>query len=70
MKAEVAQQVTLLELTELDAELSRLAHRAAHLPEQQHLDEVRSSERGAADRLAALGIQERNSVAPYLSKTV
>lgn len=56
MKAEVAQQVTLLELTELDAELSRLAHRAAHLPEQQHLDEVRSSERGAADRLAALGI--------------
>ena len=56
MKAEVAQHVTLLELTELDAELSRLAHRAAHLPEQQHLDEVRSSERSAADRLAALGI--------------
>ena len=56
VKAEVAQQVTLLELTELDAELSRLAHRAAHLPEQQHLDEVRSRERSAADRLAALGI--------------
>ena len=56
MKAEVAQQVTLLELTELDAELSRLGHRAAHLPEQQHLEEVRSSERSAADRLAALGI--------------
>jgi predicted nucleic acid-binding Zn-ribbon protein len=56
MKAEVAQQITLLELTELDAELSRLAHRAAHLPEQQHLDEVRSGERSAADRLAALDI--------------
>ena len=56
MKAEVAQQVTLLELTELDAELSRLAHRAAHLPEQQHLEEVRTSERSAADRLAALAI--------------
>ena len=56
MKAELAQQVTLLELTELDAELSRLAHRAAHLPEQQHLEEVRSSERSAADRLAALRI--------------
>jgi predicted nucleic acid-binding Zn-ribbon protein len=56
VKAEVAQQVTLLELTELDAELSRLGHRAAHLPEQQHLEEVRSNERSAADRLAALGI--------------
>jgi predicted nucleic acid-binding Zn-ribbon protein len=56
VKAEVAQQVTLLELTELDAELLRLAHRVAHLPEQQHLEEVRSSERSATDRLAALGI--------------
>jgi len=56
MKAEVAQQITLLELTELDAELSRLAHRAGNLPEQQHFDEVRSGERAAADRLAALDI--------------
>jgi predicted nucleic acid-binding Zn-ribbon protein len=56
MKAEVAHQITLLELTELDAELSRLAHRAGNLPEQQHFDEVRSGERAAADRLAALDI--------------
>ena len=56
MKAEVAQQITLLELTELDAELSRLAHRAGNLPEQQHFDEVRSGERAAADRRAALDI--------------
>jgi predicted nucleic acid-binding Zn-ribbon protein len=56
MKAEVAQQITLLELTELDAELSRLAHRAGNLPEQQDFDEVRSGERAAADRLAALDI--------------
>jgi predicted nucleic acid-binding Zn-ribbon protein len=56
MKAEVAQQITLLELTELDAELSRLAHRSGNLPEQQHFDEVRSGERAAADRLAALDI--------------
>ena len=40
MKAEVAQQISLLELTEIDAELSRLAHQSAHLPEQQRLEQL------------------------------
>lgn len=56
MKAEVAQQISLLELTEIDAELSRLAHQAAHLPEQQRFEGLQADERSAADRLAALGI--------------
>lgn len=32
MKAEAAQQRSLLELAKLDAELSRIAHRSTHLP--------------------------------------
>lgn len=56
MKADAAQQRSLLELAELDAGLTRLAHRFAHLPEQQRLDEVAAEHRAAADRLAALGI--------------
>ena len=56
MKAEVAQQISLLELTEIDAELSRLAHKAAHLPEQQRFEGLQADERSAADRLSALGI--------------
>ena len=34
MKAEVAQQRSLLEVAELDAELSKMDHRAGHLPER------------------------------------
>ncbi|BBY60398.1 zinc ribbon domain-containing protein [Mycolicibacterium sarraceniae] len=56
MKAELAQQRSLLELAELDAELARLAHRAAHLPEQQSYDTALADHREAADRLAALAI--------------
>ena len=56
MKAEVAQQISLLELAEIDAELSRLAHQCAHLPEQQRLEQLHADERSAADRLAVLGI--------------
>jgi predicted nucleic acid-binding Zn-ribbon protein len=56
MKAEVAQQISLLELTEIDAELSRLAHRAAHLPEQQRFEGLQADERSAADRVAVLSI--------------
>ena len=56
MKAEVAQQISLLELTEIDAEISRLAHKAAHLPEQQRCDGLQADERSAADRVAVLGI--------------
>jgi predicted nucleic acid-binding Zn-ribbon protein len=56
MKAELAQQRSLLELAEADAELGRLAHRASHLPEQQRYDLVQAEQRAAADRLAAVDI--------------
>jgi predicted nucleic acid-binding Zn-ribbon protein len=56
MKAEVAQQRSLLELAEVDAELGRIEHRGKHLPEQQRLEEVQSTHGAANDRLAALGI--------------
>ena len=54
MKAEVVQQRSLLELAELDAELSRIEHRAGHLAEQQRLEQVQADHREANDRLAAL----------------
>lgn len=56
MKAEVAQQRSLLTLAELDAELTRLAHRATHLPEQQRYQELEDQQRAVADRLAAVRI--------------
>jgi predicted nucleic acid-binding Zn-ribbon protein len=46
----------LLELAELDAELSRVEHRAGHLVEQGRLEEVQAAHREANDRLAALQI--------------
>ena len=56
MKAEVVQQRSLLELAELDAELGRIEHRAQHLAEQDHLEQMQTSHREANDRLAALRI--------------
>jgi predicted nucleic acid-binding Zn-ribbon protein len=56
MKAEVVQQRSLLALAELDAELSRIEHRAKHLAEEQRLEEVQAMHREANDRLAALQI--------------
>lgn len=56
MKAEVAQQRSLLALAELDAELTRLAHRSTHLPEQQRYTELEAQQRAAADRLAVVTI--------------
>jgi predicted nucleic acid-binding Zn-ribbon protein len=56
MKAEVAQQRSLLSLAELDGELNRLAHRAAHLPEQQRYQELEAKQQTVADRLAAVRI--------------
>jgi uncharacterized protein len=56
MKAEVVQQRSLLELAELDAERSRLDHRAKHLPEQQQLEGAQSAHREANDRLAVVQI--------------
>ena len=54
MKADVAQQRSLLELAEMDGELNRLAHRAAHLPEQQRYEEVQAEQRAAVDRMSAV----------------
>ena len=54
MKAEVAQQRSLAAVAELDAELTRIAHRQAHLAEQQRYDQLQAEHRSANDRLAAL----------------
>ena len=56
MKAEVAQQLSLLELSKLDAELSRIAHRAAHLPQREALERIQAEHNAAGDRLGALRI--------------
>jgi predicted nucleic acid-binding Zn-ribbon protein len=56
MKAEVIQQRSLLELTELDAELSRVDHRGKNLAEEQQLAVAQAAHREANDRLAALQI--------------
>ena len=56
MKAEVIQQRSLLELTEIDAELSRIKYRSANLSEQQRYDQVTAELQTATDRLAVLGI--------------
>ena len=54
MKAEVIQQRSLLELADLDAELSQIEHRSSHLPEQQRFEKAQADHREANDRLAAL----------------
>ena len=56
MKAEAVQQLSLLELASVDAELTRLTHRAGHLAEQQRFDASVAEHREAEDRLAVLGI--------------
>ncbi|CAM4093109.1 Putative zinc ribbon domain protein [Mycobacterium basiliense] len=56
MKAEAAQQRSLLELAKVDAELSRLAHRVAHLPERKAFEQAQVEHGEASDRLAALRI--------------
>jgi len=56
MKAEVVQQRSLLELAELDAERSRIDHRAEHLPEQQQVEAAQAAHSEANDRLAAVQI--------------
>jgi uncharacterized protein len=56
MKAEVVQQRSLLELAEVDAEMSRIEHRGKNLPAQQQLEEAQTAHREANDRLAAVQI--------------
>lgn len=56
MKAEVTQQLSLLELSKLDAELSRIAHRATHLSQQEDLERIRAEYNTAGDRVGAVRI--------------
>ncbi len=56
MKAAVTQQRSLLEVAELDAELSRIAHRAGHLPQRQDYERLQTDQVAADDRLGALRI--------------
>ena len=56
MKAAVTQQRSLLELAELDAEMSRITHRASHLPQRQDYERVQADHVAANDRLAALQV--------------
>jgi predicted nucleic acid-binding Zn-ribbon protein len=56
MKAEVVQQRSLLELAEVDAELSRIDHRAKNLPADHQVADAQSAHRDANDRLAAVQI--------------
>lgn len=56
MKADVAQQRSLLELSKLDAELSRITHRSTHLPEQEACERLRVEFEAAGDRLATVRI--------------
>jgi predicted nucleic acid-binding Zn-ribbon protein len=54
MKVSADQQRSLAEVVEIDAELARMAHRRAHLPELQRYDEVQAEQRSAGDRVSAL----------------
>lgn len=56
MKAEVKQQRSLLALTEVDAELGRIAHRAKNLAEQQKVDAAQAEHAAASDGVGVLGI--------------
>lgn len=56
MKAEVAQQRSLLEVAELDAELAKMDHRVGHLPERAERERIQSEQVAAGDRLGALQI--------------
>lgn len=54
MKAAVDQQRSLADVVQLDAELGRIAHRRAHLPEHSRYEELQADHRAANDRLAAV----------------
>lgn len=56
MKVAVAQQRSLLELAGVDAELSRLTHRAANLPEQQRVEQLTAEHRAATDQVAVTAL--------------
>ena len=54
MKAELAQQRSLFELSQLDAELSRIAHRATHLPQREAYERMQLDHTAANDRLGTV----------------
>lgn len=54
MKASPQAQLKLLDLADLDAELSRLEHRLRTLPEAAEYDQIETREAGLRDELAAL----------------
>jgi predicted nucleic acid-binding Zn-ribbon protein len=56
VKAEVAQQRSLLELSKLDAELSRIAHRSTHLPQREAFERIKGEHGAASDRVATVRI--------------
>lgn len=56
MKAQLTQQRSLWTLTELDAELGRVEHRARNLAEQGEFDRLQAEHRVADDQLAVLAI--------------
>ena len=58
MKASVEAQLRLLELADLDAELSRLDHRRRSLPELEEYGRIEARDGGLRDELAALEAAE------------
>lgn len=54
MKVAVDQQRSLADVVKIDAELARIAHRRAHLPETGRYEQIQDEQGGANDRLAAL----------------
>jgi predicted nucleic acid-binding Zn-ribbon protein len=57
MKADTAAQRRLLDLAEVDAELSRLAHRRRTLPEHAELTEAEAAVRAGKDKLVEVETQ-------------
>jgi uncharacterized protein len=58
VKASVEAQLRLLELADLDAELSRLDHRRRSLPELEEYQRIEARDAGLRDELAALEAAE------------
>ena len=58
MKASAEAQLRLLELADLDAELSRLDHRRRSLPELEEYQRIEARDAGLRDELAALEAAE------------
>ena len=60
MKASPEAQLRLLELADLDAELSRLDHRRRTLPETEEADRIEGRDRELHDEIVALDAEEKD----------